>query len=149
MTQRVERSTTRALALWAQTGALALALLAGCADGSGEATPPAGESSGSGVSTSVPATDPDLVPDCDALGLSVPDGRWSGPLVVDIVTETARASGAVYGIGDGHLDLTMEGGVVTAGTWELTGAQEGDIATAEATNHVSSRFAVSTGSRPA
>jgi hypothetical protein len=120
-------------------GLLALVLLlAGCASGTGGrqsgttpspdpapspsiGTSPSGTSS-SGTSSSGP-TSP-TAPPCPPVGTTrLPDGTWAGPLSVK-VRATAPETRA-RGTGTGQLQVSVEQGRVTGGTWALTWSAAG------------------------
>jgi hypothetical protein len=108
-------------------GLLALALLAGCASGtggrqSGTASPDPAPAPSTGTSPSGPV-DP-TAPPCPPVGTTrLPDGTWAGPLSVR-VRATAPETRA-RGTGTGQLQVSVERGQVTGGTWALTWSAAG------------------------
>jgi hypothetical protein len=113
-------------------GLLAAALLlAGCASGTGErqsgptsptASPDPAQASSTGTSPSGLAVP--TAPPCPPVGTTrLPDGTWAGPLSVR-VRATAPGTRA-RGKGTGLLQVSVEQGKVTGGTWALTWSAAG------------------------
>jgi hypothetical protein len=109
-------------------GLAALLALTGCSPGTdpGADGAPSGSPSGApSGSTSAPATTSTLpaatapASTCPSVGSAViPDGSWTGPLAVKvrgIAPETTTR-----GTGAGQLQVLVEGGRITGGTWALT-----------------------------
>lgn len=78
----------------------------------------------SAASTAAPAT---TVPACAATPGTIPDGTWTGPIVLDIEATNSRATGAVLSLGDGSLDVVVSGGQVTGGKWAMTAGSTGAL----------------------
>lgn len=90
--------------------------------GGSEASGSGGGASGGGTSTSSASTG------CtEPAAATVPDGQWTGPIVVDVDAANSRASGEVTSMGDGSLDLVVSGGQVTGTKWSLNASSQGQM----------------------
>jgi hypothetical protein len=74
-----------------------------------------------------PATTTSL-PECATLGPGViPDGTWAGPIELGVTGSTANTSGQITTTGGGQLQVTVEEGEVTGGTWSLDFRSSGTL----------------------
>jgi hypothetical protein len=76
--------------------------------------------------TTPPGTEP--TPDSCAVGPpgTIPDGKWQGPIVLDVVGTGEGATGQIASTGKGEMTLTVKNGKVH-GPWKVTWRSRGTI----------------------
>jgi hypothetical protein len=76
--------------------------------------------------TAPPGTEP--TPDTCAVGPpgTIPDGKWQGPIVLDVVGTGEGATGQIASTGKGEMTLTVKNGEVH-GRWKVTWRSRGTI----------------------
>ena len=76
--------------------------------------------------TAPPGTEP--TPDTCAVGPpgTIPDGKWQGPIVLDVVGTGEGATGQITSTGKGEMKLTVKNGMAH-GNWKVTWRSRGTI----------------------
>jgi hypothetical protein len=80
-----------------------------------------------------------------ASGTTVPDGHWSGPIVLDADVTSNRASGVVTSLGDGSIDLVVADGQVTGNKWSITATSQGQMEVQSAAASVTGQLTLKDG----
>jgi hypothetical protein len=105
-------------------------VLAGCGStaGRGDSASPAG-STGATASAPAPSGSP-----CPTDSAALPDGTWVGPLTATVTSAAPETT--ARGTGAGELQLRVDGGKVTGGTWALAWKSRGTSTAHEAQSTV-------------
>ena len=126
--------TGRRTPLLAVLVAALLVVPAGCSSQTPDATAPTGPAAPTSASaTPTPSPSPTAPPSSatcpPAAGTGLPEGAWAGPLTVRVRGRNPQTQ--TRGTGSGQLQVLVENGAVTGGTWTLSWEAAGTSAANE------------------